>query len=263
MASLTSGFTERLKAAYSAGLGAIADDRGTAQVPAESFDTIANVEQHRWYWRPAQPRLILVAESHVYTSDADLGVRIDQSGIAPLFRAGQILPPFEYVGLVYCLGYGESRLLVNRHADFSTRGTWQFWDLVGRVAGTGNQPRASSGATLRVRLEWKIGTLNRLKELGIWLLDASAHAIYVGDGVRRSQDCCAALHRQWWELYGRHVINDCGNPVVWVIGSSVHRHLAELDGFNCQGFIYQPNARNVDKGYNWDRLLTDVAQLSN
>ena len=50
----------------------------------------------------------------------------------------------------------------------------------------------------------------------------------------------------------------CGDPVVWVIGASAYSHLAGLDGFNCQGFIYQPNARNVDKDYNWDRLLADI-----
>ena len=262
MAADTIENTDLLRRAYEAGRRAIVTDRDTPNVPAESFDAIVKVEQHRWFWRPVQPRLVLIAESHVYTTDADLSVRIDQSAVAPLFKAGQILPPTEYVGLIYCLGYGENKLLVNRHADFSKRGTWQFWDLFGRIARTGNQPRASAGTSLRARLEWKIGTLNRLKELGVWLLDASAHAIYLGDHLRRSQDCCEALHRQWWEHYGRHVINDHGNPVVWVIGASVCRHLAGLNGFKCSGFIYQPNARNVNKEHNWDRLLADVAVLT-
>lgn len=263
MANLTPDITNRLRSACEAGLDAISNDRETVHVPPECFEAIKTVEQHRWYWRPDRPRLILIAESHVYTSDADLGVRIDQSAVAQLVKAGQTLPPIEYVGLVYCLGYGENRLLVNRHADFRTRGTWQFWDLFGRIAGTGNQPRVSAGTSLRTRLQWKIGTLNRLKDLGVWLLDASAHAIYIGDRLRRSQDCCRALHRQWWQYYGRHVVSEYGDPVVWVIGSSVYGHLAELDGFKSQGFIYQPNARNVDKEYNWDRLLADAARLSN
>src|SRR5437879_5031602 len=56
-------------------------------------------------------------------------------------------------------GYGENKLLMNRHAEFSTRGTWQFWDLFGRIAGTGNQPRTTgAGSSLRARLEWKITT---------------------------------------------------------------------------------------------------------
>ena len=46
--------------------------------------------------------------------------------------------------------------------------------------------------------------------------------------------------------------------MVWVIGSSAHNHLKNLPGFNCQGFIYQPNARHVDMNLNWDRLTADV-----
>jgi len=271
---MTSEAIRLLQNAYEAGVGAIADDRNTAHVPAESFDAIAKVEQHRWYWRPDRPRLILIAESHVYTSDADLGVRISQDAVAPILPPGQTLPPSEYVGLVYCLGYGEKTLLRNRHAQLSNRGTWQFWDLFGRIAVTGKQPRAGAGSSLRDRLEWKIKTLLLLKALGVWLLDASAHAIYVGnkkgrksdsneqaETLRRSPDCCQRLHHQWWEHYGSQVVNECADPVVWVIGSSVHGHLFGLDGFKCEGFIYQPNARNVDKEYNWDRLLADVARL--
>lgn len=250
-----------LRAAYEAGHQAITADSSTAQVPAESFQAVAKVEEHRWHWRPERPRLVLIAESHVYTSDADLAIKLNQEKIALGLPDGQHLPPAEYVGLVYCLGYGEKNLLLDRLKNFRNRGTWQFWDLFGRIAGTGKQPRSSAGTSLITRLEWKVGTLNRLKELGVWLLDASAHAIYIGDRLRRSPECCQALHRQWWEHYGRHVVAGCGDPLVWVIGSSAHSHLVGLAGFKSQGFIYQPNARNVDKERNWNRLLADVAKL--
>lgn len=256
MATLTTETKQLLLNAYTAGAAEIVTD----PLAAESFEAVTKVEEHRWHWRPEHPRMILIAESHVYTSDADLAIKLNQEKIALCLAAGQQLPPDEYVGLVYCLGYGEKNLLLDRHKNFRNRGTWQFWDLFGRIAGTGNQPRSSAGTSLITRLEWKIGTLNRLKQLGVWLLDASAHAIYIGDRLRRSPDCCQALHRQWWEHYGRHVVAECGDPVVWVIGSSAHSHLVGLDGFKCQGFIYQPNARNVDKEHNWDQLLADVAK---
>lgn len=253
---------DRFQTAYEAGFRAIQEDSGTNHFPAESFQAAAKVEEHRWHWRSERPRLILIAESHVYTSDADLGVTINQDGIAPLLPPGQPLPPPEYVGLVYCLGYGEKKLLLNRHAGLSNRGTWQFWDLFGRIAGTGKQPRSSTGVSLISRLKWKIDTLNRLKELGVWLLDASAHAIYIGNRLRRSPECCQALHRQWWEHYGRHVVADCGDPLVWVIGASAHRYLVGVDGFKSQGFIYQPNARGkIDRERNWNRLLGDITKL--
>jgi hypothetical protein len=246
-----------LQNAYEAGLEAISGDSQTNHVPAESFDAVAKVEEHRWHWRPDNPRLILVAESHVYTSEADLGVAINQREITPLLTDGEALPPSEYVGLVYCLGYGETKLLAKRHANFSTRSTWQYWDVFGRLAGTGQQPRASAGTTLRQRLEWKVGTLRRLKELGIWLLDGSVHAIYLGGRLRRLPETCQALHRQWCEEYGNRVIEQAGNPVVWVIGAGARDCLSgSLRGFKRENFIYQPNARDVDLNLNWDRLMT-------
>lgn len=250
-----------LRAAYEAGLPSIVADGTGALVPAESFSAIAKVEEHRWYWRPERPRLLLIAESHVYTSDADVGIKLDPAKIRPCLPGGRPLPPEEYVGLVYCLGYGENGLLSSRHCGFRSRSTWQFWDLLGRIAETGKQPRAGE-SSLAHRLRWKVGTLERLKELGVWLLDASAHAIYLGGGLRRSPEACQAFHREWWRHYGRGVVAGCRDPVVWVIGASAHRNLHGLDGFQSRGFIYQPRARGgIDKEHGWDRLLADVAKL--
>jgi hypothetical protein len=262
MATLTPELAQALQNAYEAGLEDISGDNQSKHVPAESFEAVAKVEQHRWHWRPDQAKLILVAESHVYTSEADLGVTINQNEIAPLLKDREAVPPSQYVGLVYCLGYGETKLLINRHAKFSTRSTWQYWDLFGRLADTGQQPRASAKTSLRQRLEWKLTTLRRLKQLGIWLLDGSAHAIYLGGRLRRSAETCRALHRQWCEKYGNRVIEQAGNPVVWVIGAGARDCLTgSLRGFKPENFIYQPNARNVDLNQNWDRLMADLAHV--
>jgi hypothetical protein len=37
----------------------------------ESLDTIRLVDDYREYWRPASTRVVLLAESHVHTSDED------------------------------------------------------------------------------------------------------------------------------------------------------------------------------------------------
>jgi hypothetical protein len=262
--SLTPELAKALQNAYEAGLEAISGDSQTMHVPAESFEAVTKVEKHRWHWRPDQPKLILVAESHVYTSDAALRVTINQNEVAPLLAKGEPLPPCEYVGLVYCLGYGETKLLRNRHDEFSIRGTWQYWDLFGRLAATGKQPRASARTTLRERLKWKLGTLMRLKELGVWLLDGSVHAIYLGGRLRRSPETCQALHRQWCQNYGNRVIEQAGNPVVWVIGAGARGCLSgSLRGFERENFIYQPNARDVDLNLNWDRLMAYLAHVQN
>lgn len=34
---------------------------------AEPFEVLERVEEHRVYWRPLKPRVVLLAESHVYT----------------------------------------------------------------------------------------------------------------------------------------------------------------------------------------------------
>ena len=248
-----------IRNAYRAGLNVISRDRETAHIPPETFAAASKVEEHRWHWRPDNPRVILVAESHVYTSEADLGVTIDPSVVAPLLVDGETLPPAEYVGLVYCLGYGETELLCNRHPQFRPGSTWQYWDLFGRLADTGRQPRASARTTLRQRLEWKFGTLRRLKQRGVWLLDGSVHAIYLGRRQRRSFETCQALHRQWCEHYGNKVLEQAGNPVVWAVGAGVRDCLrGNLAGFQPDNFLYQPNARGVDLNLNWDRLMADL-----
>ncbi len=261
MAAFTAEMSKLLQNAYAAGLAGISEDRETAHLPPECLEAVLRVERHRWFWRPEQPRLILIAESHVYTSDADLCVGIDRDRLAPLLPPGIPLPPCEFVNLVYCLGYGEAELLLNPHTRFSTRSTWQYWDLLGRIAERGQQPRRSAGYSLGDRIEWKARTLECLGKIGVWLLDASVHAIYLGGKLRRSPETCRELHRQWWEEYGSKIIGQCGDPIVWVIGASAHRCLKDLPGFRCRGFVYQPNAQGVDLRFNWDRLMADIASL--
>ncbi len=72
----------------------------------ESFAVAQAVETVREFWKPAKVKVVLLAESHVFTSDDESGVRLDT----------RLIPvpglPREYVRFVYCLGYGESRLLM-------------------------------------------------------------------------------------------------------------------------------------------------------
>ena len=86
----------------------------------ESFEAILQVEAHRQFWRPKQPKVVLLAESHVYTSHHELntmwGYQPEIAGI-----------PKTYVRLVYCLGYGENNF-VGWPVD-GNRGTPQFWKI--------------------------------------------------------------------------------------------------------------------------------------
>lgn len=228
---------------------------------AEAEEVEVQVERHRWFWRPNKPRILLVAESHVFTSDEDRKVRIDQSKISRFGKANASLPPESFVRLVYCLGYGETQLLKSAPAHLNNPGTPRYWDIFGRVTGRGPQPRPESGAELTDRLIWKIETLRQMCRQGIWLLDASVHAIYRGYGHRLPPAIKADLHRQWWNGYGRHVIASCGKTKVWVIGKTVYNCLSTLPGWRCRGWVYQPNAPEVNLNRNWPQLLEDCWQL--
>src|SRR5439155_983736 len=72
---------------------------------AESLDVLRRAEEHRRYWRPETVKVVLLAESHVYTTPEELARTISLPTSAPPDL------PRGFVRLVYCLGYGENRLL--------------------------------------------------------------------------------------------------------------------------------------------------------
>src|SRR5258707_15349419 len=79
----------------------------TANLPLEPEGVGFAVERHRWAWKPETVRVLLIAESHVFTSEEHFRLRIAPHRLPPEARHA---PP-EYVRLIYCLGYGESHLL--------------------------------------------------------------------------------------------------------------------------------------------------------
>lgn len=183
--SLPESIAVALKETYEQGKRTITNLDPRAK-PPEPFEHIKKVEEHRWHWRPPCPRLILIAESHVYTATEAL---IDQDKLGDFFRPEDELPPNEYVALVYCLGYGENQLLTKpqQHRESVGKVTWQFWDIFGRLTHRGKQPRVGHG-TPEKRVKWKIDTLSQLKSCGVWLLDASVHAIYLGERKTSSNE---------------------------------------------------------------------------
>ena len=229
----------------------------------ESIQIGIEVERHRWHWKPNQPRILLVAESHVLTTDEDFNVRVREASIRPYLRPQATLPPDHFVRLVYCLAYGETDLLAAPPAQFSNPGTPSYWDIFGRVAFRCPQPRQQDGATFDDRMRWKVDTLRELYRMGIWLLDASAHAIYRRNDVRLSEAVQQTLHEEWWNGYGKFLIDSCESAKVWVIGKTVYKCLTNA-GLNVYGgprWVYQPNAQNVDLNQNWSELLKDCWEL--
>ena len=204
--------------------------------PREPLSVALAVEAHRWAWRPANCRLLLVAESHVFTSEEDTELRVSQDRLPPEARH----TPDQFVRLIYCLAYGEDDLLSEPPRARNT-GTLQFWDIFGRLAETGRQPRK---ATLAERLRWKVFTLLTLQEKGVWLLDSSLHAFYMPGGTQVGTGhggLDAAIHEIWWRYYGSTLVAETDAPL-WAIGGQVATRLSAL-GVPLSGWIYQPQAR--------------------
>ena len=87
----------------------------------EAVDVLRQAEEHRAYWRPSGMRVILPAESHVYTDSEDLALRLK----TPPGWLSDL--PKGFVRLVYCLGYGESTLQERPVLRSRYGGTPQFW----------------------------------------------------------------------------------------------------------------------------------------
>jgi hypothetical protein len=130
----------------------------------ESFEVVEQVETYRNLWKPIQVNVVLLAESHVYTSQEDfLEWRY---GKDPSYRG-------RLVRFVYCLGYGENLVKIS-----SNPGTPQFWKILYSCL---HAPEKDAFAPVLKsitrdkdrRIANKILLLQQLKRAGVWLVDAS------------------------------------------------------------------------------------------
>jgi hypothetical protein len=213
--------------------------RHTSTAP-ESPTYLHAVRAWRNVWRPKQTRVLLIAESHVAEQPGDHAVRVRLP-----FTIPERLPD-RYVRLVYCLGYGENELC--QPVPDKNGGTWQYWDILGQIAhGLGHlQPRKP--ASLSHRLEWKLSVLHKLRETGVWLVDASVIALYVPSGGRRySAEIYTRVVR---DSFKRFVLPEIGSDEIrqaWVIGHGVGRALAGLPLIDFSRVISQPQDRDAGR----------------
>ena len=219
------------------------------------------VEEHRWFWKPPKVRLVLLAESHVRTSESDLMRTIQTQNYNQLL-AGHPQPPSQYVRLIYNLGYGEPEIL---HPGPVTPagGTPGFWKIFATIAGLLPIPPSGNQAKRHARRLWKVAVLQNLQRRGVWLLDASVHAVYLGNRLRLPNHVTTKLHQQWWEHYGQPLLDELNPTNTWIIGKSTFDRLTLgndpiIAPHRITGWIYQPGARDVDLGTNWPQLLAHV-----
>lgn len=204
----------------------------------EEFKSVELVELYRQYFRPDHVRVVLLAESHVFTTVADRRIAVPSIPELPGY-------PQQYARFVYCLGYGEPSLTEDL-AHPKRDGTPQFWKLLfscrNRVESAhdfspilGKTPQAD-------RLQNKIRLLADLKANGVWLVDTSVVALYK-QGTKMPN-----MHQALWESwigYTRNVVSSAdpehvicvGKGVAGVVADDLRRHVKSK-----VTIIPQPNA---------------------
>jgi hypothetical protein len=195
----------------------------------EEFDATLAVEEHRWFWRPDSVKFVLLAESHVYTDDLLCKVEVSM-----LPTAGQGSPS-QFARFIYCLGYGNN-VILNRIPVQPNTGTNDFWELLGKCAGTWEGVVGG--------LKWEVKTLEAMKEKGIWLVDASIHACMDPRRDKRwrnlGANCRETLYRNLinlsWEYVGPEIKNA---EEVWYVGKTLKSVLHD-DMLDQTKYIPQP-----------------------
>ena len=182
----------------------------------EPLDSVELVEAYRRYFKPEKVRILLLAESHVFTDDIER-----QIPVLPV--SGLTGYPEQYARFVYCLGYGEKQL--TNSANHPKRdGTPQFWKIFFSCCNPISSAEdfhpilGKTPASQRVRN--KIETLERMKRQGVWLVDASIVALYKdGKKMPRMFD---ALEESW-RSYTRDIVIAAQPEHVICIGKGVAR----------------------------------------
>ncbi len=212
----------------------------------DSFDVVQEVVKYRNYWRPDEIRVVLLAESHVYTSDDDFKIKLEYTGfkMSPNYHS-------RFVRFVYCLGYSEPRLYANSPVNphFKNPGTWQFWKLFCACDSESQKIDCApylKGTTgnIGIRINNKIELLKRLKEKGIWLVDSSIAGINKLQRKQREEIILTS-----WNEYVKQVIEAAKPKAIVCIGKTVWDTLEnEIRKMSLShDYIHQPQAHLTSK----------------
>ena len=186
----------------------------------EPLDIVNTVNTYRQYWKPDNVKVILLAESHVYTSTDDFRRRLN------LEKCGLQSYPDRYVRFVYCLGYGEDGLVDKKLAN--NHGTTDFWKIFfsacNPVTSLSDFQSILKGTTpFRTRIANKIGLIRQMREMGIWLLDASI--IGINNNHHPSPKTYVEVLSICWHQYIRNIIEESAPDRIICIGKGVSKVL--------------------------------------
>lgn len=210
----------------------------------DSFSVVNQVEEYRKFWKPKEIKVVLLAESHVYTDELEYKIKCERHAL------NEIIPnyPLHFVRFVYCLGYGENELL-EREVEGNEMGTWQFWKIFSSCVAEnehdlGFQKVLKTGTPLfPKRLRNKVYVLREMQERGIWLLDASIVGLY-RSGIK-SHKTVKRIIEICWENHLVNIIKESQPKHIIVIGRRVENILgSELRKIKIPfATVLQPQAR--------------------
>ncbi len=228
---------------------------------AESLEVLKRAEQHRAFWRPERTRVVLLAESHVFTESSELASELRPAAGGPPGL------PRGFVRLVYSLGYGENESLTRPIDSPPNKGTPQFWKIFQNCV---RQPheRSDHAAVQRTgnpdsrsRIAAKLRVLTQLRERGVWLVDASIAALYLPGRPKPAARVREAVLQASWDSYTSRVVQSAEPEALLCIGVGVMRALgSRLDrlGIPWSG-VHQPQAHLSSAEH--DRILDTYAQV--
>ena len=182
----------------------------------EPFESVALVEKYRQYWKPDIVRIVLLAESHLLTSENDRRITIPALANLPGY-------PTEYAKFVYCLAYGERDLTKNplHPAGDGTPQYWKvFYSCINHVTKLSDFRPVHGDTPYSARLNNKIAVLKAMKERGIWLVDSSIVALY-NNGRIYNNSTDKRIIKTSWACYRRRAIEQAQPKHIICIGKGV------------------------------------------
>ncbi len=205
------------------------------------YESVVLVEKYRQYWKPNKIRVILLAESHVFTRDEDRQIIISQFPDLPGYST-------QYAKFVYCLAYGERQLTKN-NSHPQRDGAPQFWKIFyscnNHITDKNDFSPVLSKTNYEQRIKNKVELLLHLRQQGIWLVDSSIVALY-NNGKKPETKIMSSVIRTSWEGYTRGVIEEANPEYLICIGKAVSdvlkNDIKNLVGNRCT-VLLQPNAR--------------------
>jgi hypothetical protein len=219
---------------------------------AESLDVAEEVERLRLAWRPERVRVVLLAESHVWTSREETRSRVTQSdGVETNFAR-----------FVYCIGYGEPQVVTPRVTP--NDGTPQYWKL---FHDTIYEPTPTSHTRLlktgednsQHRVRYKLNLLKEMRRAGVWLVDASVTALY-HRGTNLAGSSYRKVLKASWDYHIHDVLSMCAPSAILIVGKGVSfaigDHVRQSFGRGIEVVtINQPNARRSREDIGRDRRI--------